>query len=97
MTISEMAGWVPAVILPGSTLLQLLQILKEKKIEGVSWVSWLLFAAANLGAYVFTENWFQIQAILAFLLSAVLDVVIVLVYWKLRVKKAGLNRAPKIE
>ena len=73
----ELAGWVPAIVIPVATFLQLLQIVRSRSVDGVSWVSWALFGIANIGVYVFTEKWLAPQSLLGFLLSAILDFVIV--------------------
>ena len=74
----EWAGWVPAIILPLSTLIQWIKLLRSPSVEGVSRLSWFLFGWANLGAYLFVDRPFSLQAILAFLLSATLDFCIVI-------------------
>jgi len=66
-------GWIPAIILPVASAFQLYKIIKYKSAKGVSALAWLLFAMANLAAYFFTEKYFVIQAILAFLLTAALN------------------------
>ena len=66
-------GWIPAIILPVAAGVQLYKILKYKSAKGVSALAWTLFAIANLGAYIFAEKYFAIQAILAFLLTAALN------------------------
>ena len=76
---ATIAGWVPAIILPTASLLQLVTLLKRKDASGVSALSWLLFALANVGAYFFAEKYWALQSILAFLLTAALNVAIVVV------------------
>ena len=80
----NLAGWIPAILLPGATLTQLLKIVIRRKTEGVSVITWLLFGVANLGIYIFTEKYFAIQSILAQLLTAVLNFVIVFCVLALR-------------
>lgn len=75
--IVELAGWLPAIIIPAATVLQLLQLVQAENAQGVSWVTWMLFGIANLGFYVYTEKYTSIQAILAMLGTAVLDFIIV--------------------
>jgi len=70
-------GWLPAVILPLATIFQLVKIIKSKSVEGVSAVSWLLFFIANMGLYIYTQKYFEAQAILSMLLTAFLNLVIV--------------------
>lgn len=76
--IPTISGWFPAIILPTAAALQLYQIIKYKKTEGVSSLAWLLFAIANIGIYIFAEKYFAIQSILAFLLTAILNILIVI-------------------
>ena len=75
--LKELAGWVPAIILPLSTLIQWIKILRSSSSEGVSVLSWALFGLANLGAYLFVDKYLSVQAIMAFLVSAILDLCIV--------------------
>lgn len=73
----NVAGWIPAVFLPAATLMQLIRLLKTRQAEGVSALTWFLFGFANLGIYIFTEKYFALQSILAQLLTAILNFVIV--------------------
>lgn len=75
-TIVEISGWVPAVIIPLATLIQLLTVLKHGSTEGVSWVTWTMFGIANIGLYIYTEKYLALQAIVGLLGTAVLDFVI---------------------
>ena len=75
--LTNIAGWIPAIILPAGTLIQLLKIAGEKSIEGVSILSWLLFGFANIGLYIFTEKYFALQSLLGLLGTAVMDFIIV--------------------
>ena len=71
-------GWLPAVILPLATIFQLVRIIKAKSVEGVSTLSWLLFFIANTGLYIYTQKYLELQAILSMLLTAFLNLIIVL-------------------
>ena len=75
--LQSMAGWLPAIIFPTATLLQLIPVLQGRT-EGVSTVSWTLFGLANLGAYVFSTQKLAIQIVLAFLVSCIMDFMIVI-------------------
>ncbi|MBW2996360.1 hypothetical protein KY332_03605 [Candidatus Woesearchaeota archaeon] len=75
---AQIVGWIPAIILPTATAIQLGKIWKLKNAEGVSITTWLLLAFANTGLYIFTEKYFVVQAVLACLVTAILDVIIVL-------------------
>jgi len=81
----ELAGWLPAIALPGATLAQLLKIARTRNVEGVSILTWALFGCANVGIYIFTEKYLTLQSILAQLLTAILNFVIVA--WILVIRK----------
>ena len=85
----ELCGWLPAIILPSATLLQLLKIVSAKSAAGVSSLSWLLFGIANLGAYVYTQKYFAPQSLIGFLGSAALDFVIVMMVLKINREQAA--------
>ena len=70
-------GWIPAIVFPLATTLQLIKIAQAKTAQGVSINAWLLFGLANVGFYAFSEKYFAIQSIMALLLTAILDFVIV--------------------
>ncbi|RMH73781.1 MAG: hypothetical protein D6675_01800 [Gemmatimonadetes bacterium] len=70
-------GWLPGIIIPTATVIQLIKIFRSHHVEGVSWFSWFLFGIANLGLYVYTEKYLEIQSLVGLLGSAVLDFVIV--------------------
>jgi uncharacterized protein with PQ loop repeat len=76
-TITNLAGWIPAVILPLATLIQLVKLARSKSSEGVSLLTWLLFGFANVGLYIFTEKYFALQALIGMLGTAALNFVIV--------------------
>ena len=73
----ELAGWVPAIIFPSATFLQLLKILREKTAEGVSISSWTLFGFANIGLYFYAEKYLALQSLVGFLGTAIIDFLIV--------------------
>ena len=76
-TITNLAGWIPAVVLPTATLSQLVKIVRSQSVEGVSLMAWLLFGIANVGLYIFTEKYFALQALIGLLGTAIMDFVIV--------------------
>lgn len=82
--ITQLAGWLPAIILPAATFIQLFKIIQKKTAKGISITTWTLFLFANLGLYIYTEKFFEIQSILSLLLTAVLDlfIIIVILYFK---------------
>ena len=73
----ELAGWLPAIVIPAATLLQLIQVYQAPTVDGVSWATWLMFGLANIGFYIYTEKYTSLPAILGFLGTAVLDFIIV--------------------
>jgi len=73
----ELAGWIPAIIFPSATSLQLIKIVREKTAEGVSLLSWTLFGFANIGLYFYAEKYFALQSLVGFLGTALLDFIIV--------------------
>lgn len=83
----NLAGWIPALVFPSATGLQLFKILKNKNAAGVSVATWLLFGIANIGLYIYTEKFLSFQSIFGFLGTAFLDFVIVGYTIYLRPKK----------
>jgi len=82
MTAADIAGWVPAVVLPTATAAALaaaIRAARQGDTTGVSVLSWVLFAAANLGGWVYTEKLLAPQALIAYAVTTVLDVVIIVV------------------
>ncbi len=77
MMIIDVIGWVLVLILPTASTMQLFKIIKTRKAEGISAFAWFLYAVANFGTYIFTEKLLSIQAILAFLLTGILNLSIV--------------------
>lgn len=75
-SIIELSGWLPAIIFPAATLIQLIAILRSSTIEGVSPLTWTLFGIANISIYIYTEKYLAVQPIIGFLGTAVLDFVI---------------------
>ncbi len=86
--IIEISGWLPAIIFPAATLIQLLAILRSRSTHGVSWFTWTLFGVANISVYVYTEKYLAVQTIVGFLGTALLDFVIA----ALTIKGRGTQR-----
>ena len=72
----DIFGWLPAIIIPLATIIQLSTIFKDRSVDGVSWITWSLFGVANIGLYIYTEKYWDIQSIVGLLGSATLDFVI---------------------
>ncbi len=75
-TLVKFAGWLPAIIIPTATIIQLATIIKNRSAQGVSWLTWFLFGIANIGLYIYTEKYTAVQSIVGLLGSASLDFII---------------------
>ncbi len=73
----SLLGWIPAIVFPTGTALQLLQILRNKRSDGVSIPAWCLFATANVSLFVYTEKYTELESILGTLGTAALNLCIV--------------------
>lgn len=82
----EVMGWIPAVIFPGATLIQLIAILRARSAAGASVITWALFGLANLGLYGWTGKHFAPQSLIGLLGTAALDFLIVLMILRFRRK-----------
>ena len=77
MTVTQIAGILPAFVFPAATLAQLVRIVRTRSAADVSVATWLLFGFANLAIYVYAERYGEWQAILGMLVTAALDFAIV--------------------
>lgn len=68
----ELAGFLPAIVFPLATVLQLLEILRRKSVKGVSVSAWFWFGVGNLGLW-FHVGQMTLPTIAAMGLTAVLD------------------------
>lgn len=73
MTITQLAGVLPAIIFPTATAFQFVRIVRQRSAAGVSAVTWSLFGIANVALYVYAERYAEWQSILGLLLTALLD------------------------
>jgi hypothetical protein len=73
----SLLGWIPAIVFPTATALQLLKILRNKRSDGVSIPAWILFATANVSLFVYTEKYTELESILGTLGTAALNLCIV--------------------
>ena len=73
----EVLGWVPAVVFPGATLLQLATIVRRKTAAGVSIEAWTAYAVANICLFLYTEKYGELESILGALGTAALNLCIV--------------------
>ena len=72
----ELSGWLPAVIFPAATLIQLITIVRSNSVNGISSLTWTLFGIANIAVYIYTEKYLALQTIIGFLGTAALDFII---------------------
>ena len=70
------SGWIPAIIILGAIILQLVTMVKRGSSVGVNGTVWLMFGIANLCLYIYTEKYWELQSIVGLLGSALLDFVI---------------------
>ena len=77
MSLTQLAGILPAIVFPTATFAQLLRIVRGRSIANVCVSTWLLFGFANIAIYVYAERYTEWQAILGMLLTAVFDFAIV--------------------
>lgn len=73
----ELLGWVPAIIFPSATLLQLIVIVRRKTAAGVSVVAWTAYAIANICLFLYTEKYGELESIVGALGTAALNLCIV--------------------
>lgn len=69
------------IIFPSASLLQLYTVIRSSNLASVSVPTWLLFALANVAAYIYLGKFWAPQAI-AYLIAASIQVGIVVVALK---------------
>lgn len=70
-------GWVPAVVFPLASVVQLVVLVRTRDGRGVSAVTWSLFALANLCLWLYMENRMELQAMATALCTAGVQVAVV--------------------
>jgi uncharacterized protein with PQ loop repeat len=73
----ELLGWVPAVVFPAATMVQLVEIVRRKTAAGVSITAWTAFAIANVCLFIYTEKHSELESIFGALGTAALNLCIV--------------------
>lgn len=86
MSFIDYIGYIPAFIFPGATLIQLFHLVRTKSSEGVSALAWAAFAIGNLSLYIYTEKYFELQAIFGLLLTTFIQIVLITLIFKYRKK-----------
>lgn len=97
MNIIEFVGYIPALIFPTATMIQVLYLLKNKSSNGVSPSTWGAFAIGNLSLYFYTEKYDAIQSILGQLVTAFIQVYIVFLVFKYRRQAKQQEELKQIE
>ena len=72
MSFVELVGYIPAIIFPVATLMQLVHLLRTKESAGVPALTWAAFALGNISLYIYAEKYFELQSILGQLATAAL-------------------------
>ena len=86
MSLIELIGYIPAIIFPVATLMQLGHLLKTKTSDGVPPLTWLAFAVGNISLYIYAEKYTELQSILGQLATAGLQVYVVVLIYRYRKK-----------
>ena len=84
MDLVEFFGYIPAIIFPAATLVQLLHLFKSKTSEGVSAFAWGAFAIGNVSLYIYTEKYAEFQSIVGLLVTSFLQLFIIALVFKYR-------------
>jgi len=79
--LSSYAGILPALMFPLATIFQIQRIISTGQLLGVSCKAWIFQIMANIGAYFLTGKLMNLKSISAFLLTAILDVIILGLYF----------------
>jgi len=86
LSLIEFIGYIPAVVFPTATIIQLLHLYKTKASEGVSPITWGAFALGNVSLYTYTEKYTELQSIVGLLVTSVLQLFIIMLVFKYRKK-----------
>lgn len=77
MSLIELVGYIPAIIFPVATLMQLVHLLKTKRSDGVPALTWAAFALGNISLYIYAEKYTELQSIIGQLATAALQLYVV--------------------
>jgi cobalamin biosynthesis protein CobD/CbiB len=91
--LEDTVGWIPAVVFPAATVLQLVSLIHRGRSDGVSATTWGLFALANVCLYVTVHEWLRPQVLISTLGTAALQVVVVILVLKFRAMAKHARRA----
>lgn len=65
--VAEYSGFLPAILYPVATILQLVKIIKSGSSVGVSINTWILNLVANIGLYFLSNQYYNWKSIVGFL------------------------------
>lgn len=77
-------GWVPAVVFPTASFLQLIALTRRGRSDGVSVATWSLFAVANVCLYLTIGEWSKPQVVISTLGAAATQFAVASLAWRLR-------------
>ena len=77
-------GWVPAVVFPTASFLQLFALARRGKADGVSIATWSLFGVANVCLYLTIGEWVKPQVVISTLGAAATQFAVAALAWRLR-------------
>lgn len=77
MNFIELVGYIPAIIFPAATVMQLVHLLRTKRSEGAPALTWAAFALGNISLYIYAEKYTELQSIIGQLATAALQVYVV--------------------
>lgn len=86
----QLCGWIPGIVFPAASGLQLFEILKTGRADGVSPLTWSLFSLANACLYIYTQKYIEFQSIMGFLFTSIMQATIVILTLK---KRSAAKRA----
>ena len=80
----QLCGWVPGVVSPAASGLQLYEITRTGRADGISPLTWLMFSFSNACLYIYTQKYFEFQSLLCFLFTSIMQATIVILTLKKR-------------
>jgi uncharacterized protein with PQ loop repeat len=73
----ETITWLPGIVFITGYLIQIFKIYKTPYPEEVEKYTFLMILLANIGAYLFTNKFFSLKAISAYIIPSVLQIIII--------------------
>jgi lipid-A-disaccharide synthase-like uncharacterized protein len=95
MNYIEFIGYIPAIIFPAATMVQLFYLLKSKSAQGVSPATWFSFAVGNLSLYIYTEKYDAVQSIFGQLITSLIQFYIVFLVYKYQRRQTQTVKSDK--